>query len=236
MIQGIERILKAAIVDKTPSVSSAALVSSYHLFAVAKDVVRRWANEVQESVHVKSSSGGLSSMSNYMTSLGGAQNQAQIVISTSNITQYHALGLLYLIRQHDRMAITKMIQSFAGAKSGSLLGGGGSSVLKNSPSVCLLIRYACKVMEEDPRFVHKSFYFILYHMLTEIWLPALLDACTNFSRVSFGIRAIWSTMKLPALFVKWTTSLPRSCTPPFQVCFCQFDIYVGCEAKHTLLP
>ncbi|GAB5592979.1 coatomer subunit gamma [Umbelopsis nana] len=150
MIQGIERILKAAIVDKTPSVSSAALVSSYHLFAVAKDVVRRWANEVQESVHVKSSSGGLSSMSNYMTSLGGAQNQAQIVISTSNITQYHALGLLYLIRQHDRMAITKMIQSFAGTKSGSLLGGGGSSVLKNSPSVCLLIRYACKVMEEDP--------------------------------------------------------------------------------------
>lgn len=150
MIQGIERLLKAAIVDKTPSVSSAALVSSYHLFAVAKDVVRRWANEVQEAVNVKSSSGGLSSMSNYMTSLGGAQQQNQIVISTSNIAQYHSLGLLYLIRQHDRMAITKMIQSFAGQKSGGLLGGGGSSVLKNSPAVCLLIRYACKVMEEDP--------------------------------------------------------------------------------------
>ena len=153
MIQGIERILKAAIVDKTPSVSSAALVSSYHLFAVAKDVVRRWANEVQEAVHVKSSSGGLSSMSNYMTSLGGAQNQTQVVISTSNITQYHALGLLYLIRQHDRMAITKLIQSFAGNKSSGLLGGGGNSILKNSPAVCLLIRYACKVMEEDPRLV-----------------------------------------------------------------------------------
>ncbi|KAG2181582.1 hypothetical protein INT44_008397, partial [Umbelopsis vinacea] len=150
MIQGIERLLKAAIVDKTPSVSSAALVSSYHLFAVAKDVVRRWANEVQEAVHVKSSSGGLSSMSNYMTSLGGAQNQTQVVISTSNITQYHALGLLYLIRQHDRMAITKLIQSFAGNKSSGLLGGGGNSILKNSPAVCLLIRYACKVMEEDP--------------------------------------------------------------------------------------
>ncbi|CAO3587907.1 unnamed protein product [Absidia cylindrospora] len=53
IIQGIERILKASIVDKNPSVSSAALVSSYHLFDVAKDIVRRWSNEVQEAVHAK---------------------------------------------------------------------------------------------------------------------------------------------------------------------------------------
>jgi coatomer protein complex subunit gamma len=32
MLQSIERFLKQAIVDRNPSVSSAALVSSHHLF------------------------------------------------------------------------------------------------------------------------------------------------------------------------------------------------------------
>jgi hypothetical protein len=33
---------------------------------------------------------------------------------SSAIVQYHALGLLYLIRQGDRMAVTKMIQQLSG--------------------------------------------------------------------------------------------------------------------------
>ena len=57
MVQGVERFFKAAIVDRNPSISSAALVSSYHLFPSAKDVVKRWANEAQEAVNAKSSSG-----------------------------------------------------------------------------------------------------------------------------------------------------------------------------------
>ncbi|KAI8334578.1 adaptin N terminal region-domain-containing protein [Chlamydoabsidia padenii] len=150
MIQGIERILKASIVDKNPSVSSAALVSSYHLFDVAKDIVRRWSNEVQEAVHTKSSSSSLSSAASYMTNFGAQQNNTPVVISSSNITQYHALGLLYVIRQHDRMAVTKLVQTFSGTRSSGFLGGGGGSALKNPAAVCLLIRYACKVMEEDP--------------------------------------------------------------------------------------
>lgn len=151
MIQGIERILKASIVDKNPSVSSAALVSSYHLFNVAKDIVRRWSNEVQEAANPKSSGSGFSSAASYMSSFGGAAgNQSQVVISTSNCTQYHALGLLYLIRERDRMAVAKLVQTFAGSRSGGMFGGGGSP-LKNPAAVCLLIRYACKVMEDDPR-------------------------------------------------------------------------------------
>ncbi|KAI9249738.1 adaptin N terminal region-domain-containing protein [Phascolomyces articulosus] len=153
MIQGIERILKASIVDKVPSVSSAALVSSYHLYDVAKDIVRRWSNEVQEAVNAKSSSSGFAS--SYISSFGGnnSNGQSQVVMSNSSICQYHALGLLYLIRQHDRMAVAKLVQNFAGSRSsGGFLGGGGGggSVLKNPAAVCLLIRYACKVMEEDP--------------------------------------------------------------------------------------
>ncbi|KAI8063543.1 adaptin N terminal region-domain-containing protein [Gongronella butleri] len=149
MIQGIERILKASIVDKNPSVSSAALVSSYHLFDVAKDIVRRWSNEVQEAVHSKSGGSSLSSAASYMTSFGQA-NQGPVVISSSSINQYHALGLLYLIRQHDRMAVTKLVQTFSGSRSGGFLGGGGGSSLRNPAAVCMLIRFACKVMEEDP--------------------------------------------------------------------------------------
>jgi coatomer protein complex subunit gamma len=76
-VQAIERLIKTAIVDKTPSVSSAALVSSYHLLPigtcilsnfdhilltinVARDVVRRWGNEVQSAVEAKSGGGFLS--------------------------------------------------------------------------------------------------------------------------------------------------------------------------------
>ncbi|EGN93172.1 hypothetical protein SERLA73DRAFT_116318 [Serpula lacrymans var. lacrymans S7.3] len=148
MAQGVERFFKAAIVDRTPSISSAALVSSYHLFPQAKDVVRRWVNEVQEAVNAKTSGsffGGASSGS-YLNfgSSGNSNSGYQPIPSSSYITQYHALGLLYLIRQQDRMAVTKMIQQLGGGKSGA------GTTLKNAMALCMLIRYAAKVMEEDP--------------------------------------------------------------------------------------
>jgi len=49
MLQSIERYIKQAIVDKLPSVSSAALVSSLHLMKQGPDVVKRWLNEVQNA-------------------------------------------------------------------------------------------------------------------------------------------------------------------------------------------
>ncbi|KAH7886212.1 coatomer subunit gamma [Phlebopus sp. FC_14] len=147
MAQGVERFFKAAIVDRTPSISSAALVSSYHLFPHAKDVVKRWVNEAQEAVNAKSSPSFFSGSSGGYLNFGssGASNSGyQPIPSTSYITQYHALGLLYLIRQQDRMAVTKMIQQLGGGKSGA------GTTLKNPMALCMLIRYAAKVMEEDP--------------------------------------------------------------------------------------
>ncbi|KAL5495064.1 SEC21 [Sanghuangporus weigelae] len=149
MAQGVERFFKAAIVDRNPSIASAALVSSYHLFPSAKDVVKRWANEVQEAVNAKSSSSlfGSSIGSSSYLGFGSSSQQSsahQPIPSTSYITQYHALGLLYLIRQQDRMAVTKMIQQLGGGKSGA-----GTS-LKNAMALCMLIRYAAKVIDEDP--------------------------------------------------------------------------------------
>ncbi|KII93952.1 hypothetical protein PLICRDRAFT_153163 [Plicaturopsis crispa FD-325 SS-3] len=159
MAQGVERFFKAAIVDKNPSISSAALVSSYHLFPHAKDVVKRWVNEAQEAVNAKGSSTffGGSSGGGYLGFGGGSPNQNsgyQAIPSTSYITQYHALGLLYFIRQQDRMAVTKMIQQLGGGKSGA------GTTLKNPMALCMLIRYAAKVMEDDPN-VQKQMYDLL---------------------------------------------------------------------------
>lgn len=148
MVQGVERFFKAAIVDKNPSIASSALVSSYHLFPQAKDVIRRWVNEAQEAVTAKTSPSYFSSPSSsgYLGFSSTPQPSGpQTLPSTSNITQYHALGLLFLIRQQDRMAVTKMIQQLGGGKSGS------GTTLKNSMALCMLIRYAAKVMEEDPK-------------------------------------------------------------------------------------
>lgn len=153
MAQGVERFFKAAIVDKNTSISSAALVSAYHLFPSAKDVVKRWVNEAQEAVNAKSSGSffgsgtGGGSYLGWGSSSSTTQSGYQAIASTSYITQYHALGLLYLIRQQDRMAITKMIQQLGGGKTGS------GTVLKNPMALCMLIRYAAKVMEEDPKCV-----------------------------------------------------------------------------------
>uniref|UniRef100_A0A8C4YNS2 Coatomer subunit gamma n=1 Tax=Gopherus evgoodei TaxID=1825980 RepID=A0A8C4YNS2_9SAUR len=83
MLQAIERYMKQAIVDKVPSVSSSALVSSLHLLKTSFDIVKRWVNEAQEAA------------------------------SSDNImVQYHALGLLYHVRKNDRLAVNKMLSKF----------------------------------------------------------------------------------------------------------------------------
>lgn len=84
MLQAIERYMKQAIVDKNAAVASAALVSSLHLLRKSPEVVRRWANEVQEAVS-----------------------------SDSNMVQLHALGLLYHIRSNDRLAVNKLVQKWS---------------------------------------------------------------------------------------------------------------------------
>lgn len=127
-VQAIERLLKTAIVDRSPSVSSAALVSSYHLLPIARDIVRRWANETNEAVLAGSKSGGFS--------LGFSS--ATSVPQGSAMSQYHAIGLLYQMRSHDRMALVKMVQQFLGGQ------------VKNAAAVTMLIRLAAKIAEDDP--------------------------------------------------------------------------------------
>ncbi|EGD98822.1 coatomer subunit gamma, partial [Trichophyton tonsurans CBS 112818] len=114
-VQGIERLIKTAIVDKTPSVSSAALVSAYHLLPIAKDIVRRWQSETQEAASSGKQSGGLLSFT--------SSTQRHTMSQTSYMTQYHAIGLLCQMRAHDRMAMVKMVQQY------------GSGVVKSPPAI-----------------------------------------------------------------------------------------------------
>ena len=187
MAQGVERFFKAAIVDKNPSISSAALVSAYHLFPHAKDVVKRWVNEAQEAVSGKSSSSffGGNTGGGYLGWGGSSSQQTNgysPVPSTSNITQYHALGLLYLIRQQDRMAVTKMIQQLGGGKSGA------GTTLKNPMALCMLIRYAAKIMEEDPKCVSSICRSAQFEATSS---SACRDKCLISWKAGCGTRATW---------------------------------------------
>ncbi|KAF3901791.1 hypothetical protein AA313_de0204826 [Arthrobotrys entomopaga] len=130
-VQAIERLIKTAIVDKTPSVSSAALVSSYHLLPIAKDVVRRWANETQEAVLSSKAGGGF---------LGLGSSSSSIGPPTGYMTQYHAIGLLYQMRMHDRMSLVKMVQQF---------GSQNASAIKSPAATMMLVRLAGKIAIED---------------------------------------------------------------------------------------
>ncbi len=131
-VQAIERLIKTAIVDKNPSVSSAALVSSIHLLPIARDVVKRWQSETQEAASSSKSSGGFS----LGFSTSGSQHSLQP--STNFMTQYHAIGLLYQIRSHDRMALVKMVKQLS-----------ASGVVKSPAGTLLLVRLASKLIEDD---------------------------------------------------------------------------------------
>ena len=106
--------MKQALVDRSASIASAALVSSLHMGTkktqgpAAGEVIKRWVNEAQEAVN-----------------------------SESVMVQYHALGLLYHIRRTDRLAVTKLVTK--------LTKGG----LRSPYAVCMLIRIACKMIEEE---------------------------------------------------------------------------------------
>jgi coatomer protein complex subunit gamma len=131
-VQAIERNIKTAIVDKVPSVSSAALVSSYHLLPVARDIVRRWQSETQEAASTSKSSGGF-------MGFGGSSSHTMAASNTNYMTQYHAIGLLYQMRSHDRMALVKMVQQYS-----------AQGVVKSPAARVMLVRLAAKLAEEDP--------------------------------------------------------------------------------------
>ena len=121
--------MKTAIVDKNPSMSSAALVSSYHLLPIARDVVKRWQSETLEAATSPKSSGGFSL---------GFSSSNQMPVNNSTMSQYHAIGLLYQMRMHDRMVLVKMVQQF-----------GAPGAMKSPAAIVMLVRLAAQLADED---------------------------------------------------------------------------------------
>ncbi|KAF1743839.1 hypothetical protein MXB_5527, partial [Myxobolus squamalis] len=84
MLPGIERYVKQAIVDRNNGIATAALVSSLRFNSVNPDFIKRWLNEIGE-----------------------------ICKNDSYISQYHAFGLMYMIKQHERLALVKLVAKYS---------------------------------------------------------------------------------------------------------------------------
>ena len=89
----IDRYLKAAVVDKSPFVASAALVCGVALAQSNPEMIKRWVNEVGEAVNSKNAT-----------------------------VQYHALSLMYELKKQDRLALQKLVCGFASGQQGGPVG------------------------------------------------------------------------------------------------------------------
>jgi len=123
-IHAAERAMRNCIVDSNQAVCCAALVSTYHLFPVAKDVVRRWANEAQDTIGAAKSI-----VRSPYAAQGGVSGSSRLPQSTY-FHQYHALGLMYQLRKDDKMGMQKLIQQLTGSRR-----------LQNSFATVQLVRY-----------------------------------------------------------------------------------------------
>lgn len=79
LLQSVERQLRLAVTDQSPVVASTALVAAFQMCRESREVVRRWMNEIQQQ------------------------------ISNEGLPQYHALGILFLLKQNDRMSLVKLL-------------------------------------------------------------------------------------------------------------------------------
>ncbi|KNC35727.1 coatomer subunit gamma [Plasmodium falciparum RAJ116] len=100
----IERYLKTAVVDRNPFVSTSALLCGLNLYNnTSSDIVKKWINEVSECINSK-----------------------------HPMIQFHALTLLCSIKNQDKLALEKIINSYTK----------NSHTLSSSLANCLLIKYA----------------------------------------------------------------------------------------------
>ncbi|KAH3673144.1 hypothetical protein WICMUC_003867 [Wickerhamomyces mucosus] len=165
-VHATDRLMTNAIVDKHPSVSSAALVASYHLLPIAKDVVKRWTNEVQEAA----------------LAIKNFPNTGENYVNDSLISQYHAIGLLYSLRNHDKIALRKIIQQF-------------SKSLRNPLAVCQLIRYVNEILVSD-------------NSLISAFFPLLQDWLTDRNH-SINLEAIKVIVSLPVTNEQFNAAVVR---------------------------
>lgn len=122
-----ERLLKSALVSKHPSISSAALCTSYHLLPISEVTVKRFTNETQEAVVD-------------LKQFPSSSMNGEYYPNSTYITQYHALGLLYQLKKNDKMALLKLVRQFS-----------EGNVLKNQLAKVELVRIVSELIQKDPQ-------------------------------------------------------------------------------------
>lgn len=131
-IPAAERTMRNCIVDSNQAICCAALVSTVHLLPVARDIVKRWANEAQEAITATKTL----EKSPY-TVHDAPYGSARLPQSTF-FHQYHALGLIYQLKRQDRMALLKLIQQLTSRQ-----------ILQSPYAVLQLVRYVSQLISED---------------------------------------------------------------------------------------
>jgi len=114
ILGSIERYVKQALVDSSPLVSSSALVSASHLYnssTESANIVKRWITETTEATQ-----------------------------SPNEMVQFHAMQLLYQIKAHDRLGISKLVSQFS-----------SRNTLRSPMALVLLVRYTAKLLEDEGR-------------------------------------------------------------------------------------
>ena len=114
ILGSIERYVKQAVVDSSPLVSSSALVSASHLYDSNPDsatIVKRWITETTEATQ-----------------------------SPNEMVQFHAMQLLYQIKAHDRLGISKLVSQFS-----------TRNTLRSPLALVLLVRYTAKLLVDESR-------------------------------------------------------------------------------------
>jgi len=114
ILGSIERYVKQAIVDSSPIVSSSALVSASHLYNSSPEcaiIVKQWITETTDATQ-----------------------------SPNEMVQFHAMQLLYQIKAHDRLGISKLVSQFS-----------TRNTLRSPLALVLLVRYTAKLLNDEAR-------------------------------------------------------------------------------------
>ena len=142
-----ERLLKSAVVSKHPSISSAALCTSYNLLPISEVTVKRFANEAQE---------GISDLKQFPSIPYDEHSLlvGEFYPNSTYMAQYHAIGLIYQLKKNDKMAILKLASQLA-----------SSNTLKNQLAKVQVVKLIEDLLTRDPQ-LYRQFEEILLAWLT----------------------------------------------------------------------
>jgi len=143
MLTQIERYVKQAVVDRDDQVAAAALMSADQM-AQNDPAKRRIVRFVSfSSTFYIFSDAHLYIFISVLTFLCGSNWLPEIQNALSGVSrlqsvQYNALLVLYHVKQHDRLAVSKLVAQLSQQTS-----------LTSPLTVCLLVRYTARILHDD---------------------------------------------------------------------------------------